>query len=334
MFNAKDLLDALVRGSSQRPQPPHSSPGGNDISDILREFTQGGRGGATAQQKPSQSGTAEADSGRETGSFGLDDILSELQRRTGDAGKSAGDVLGQARDGMREGADKIGQATGIEDILEKLSGGRSAGEVIEQVQNYMRENQLTTGAVLGGLGAIILGTQTGRSLATSAAKIGALALIGGLAYKAYQNYRAGRPPIANGPDDTEAAPSGSGFDADSVSDEAAVNYIRAMIAAAAADGRLDSAEQERIIGSLKEQGVDAEAEAFLAQQLNNPASIDALVEATRTPEERVQLYTAARLAIDPDTAAESNFLAVLGHRLGLDPDLIKHVNASARQVAA
>ena len=106
-----------------------------------------------------------------------------------------------------------------------------------------------------------------------------------------------------------------------------------MIAAAAADGRLDSAEQQRIVGSLKEQGLDAEAEEFLARELNNPASVDDLINSSRSREEDVQIYTAARIAIDPDTDAEQRFLAVLGKSLGLEEELVQHVNATARQAA-
>jgi hypothetical protein len=71
--------------------------------------------------------------------------------------------------------------------------------------------------------------------------------IGGLAYKAYQNYRDGQSP------------------------EASRN-----IAAAAADGRLDAKEQEQILSLLQEKGLDAQAEAFLANELNNPASVEEL----------------------------------------------------------
>ncbi|MGI9522315.1 MAG: DUF533 domain-containing protein, partial [Hyphomicrobiaceae bacterium] len=103
--------------------------------------------------------------------------MSELQHRAGGVGKTAGDVFGQATEGVREGAGKIGQATGLEDIIGQLAG---------------------------------------RSIAVNAAKIGALALIGGLAYKSYQNYSEGRPLINSG-EAPAAAPDGSGFEEASVS---------------------------------------------------------------------------------------------------------------------
>lgn len=327
MFDPKQLLEILVQGGGPQRAPASDAPAvSNDISDLLRQFTQGAPG-SDAPQRP----RASDDTPSQAQGGGLEDLLSELQRRAGGAGETAGDVFGQATEGVREGAGKIGRATGLDDIITQLGGGRSPQELIEEVQRYMEQNKLGTGAVLGGLGALILGTRTGRSFATSAAKIGALALIGGLAYKAYQNYQAGRPLITDRSETPQAAPRGSGFGEDALSTDATVTCIRAMIAAAAADGRLDSAEQQRIIGSLKEQGVDAEAEEFLARELNNPASVEDLINSSRSREEDVQIYTAARIAIDPDTDAEQRFLALLGKSLGLEEELLQHVNATARQ---
>jgi uncharacterized membrane protein YebE (DUF533 family) len=189
------------------------------------------------------------------------------------------------------------------------------------------------GAALGGLGALILGTRTGRSIAANAAKIGALAVVGGLAYRAYQNYRDGQAPEASRSIVPEAAPGGTGFEAESVTNDAARTYIRGMIAAAASDGRLDQDEQQRILGSLSQQGLGREAEEFLANELNNPASIADLVSGVRDEAEALQLYTAARVAIEPDTRGEQEFLYVLASRLGISEELRAHIDAGARGMA-
>ena len=333
MFDPKQILDMLVRGAGPQQSGPQPAAGSsNEISDLLRQFTERSSQSGT-QQSARPSPAAAPTSSDNSGMGGIDDLLSELQRRAGGVGETAGDVFGQATEGVREGAGKIGQATGLDDLIGQLGGGRSPEELLEQVQKYMQENKLGTGAVLGGLGALILGTQSGRAFASGAAKLGALALIGGLAYKAYQNYSQGKPLITDRSAATEAAPPGSGFDDQSIGNEAAVTYIRAMIAAAAADGRLDAGEQQRIVESLKQEGLDAEAEQFLANELNNPATIDELTGEWLSKEEAVQLYTAARIAIEPDTDAEKQFLAVLGERLGLDTQLMQHVDATARSAA-
>ena len=53
-----------------------------------------------------------------------------------------------------------------------------------------KDNPLATGALV----AVLLGTQTGRSVTGKAATLGGLSAIGGLAYQAYKNYQAGQQP--------------------------------------------------------------------------------------------------------------------------------------------
>jgi uncharacterized membrane protein YebE (DUF533 family) len=207
--------------------------------------------------------------------------------------------------------------------------GQGPGDLLEQLKELVRQNQLGAGAAAGGLGALVLGTKTGRSLAMKAAKIGGLALIGGLAYKAMQNYQAGRPLISSA-DDIAPAPSGTGYEPAAVTQESALLYVRGMIAAAAADGRIDETEQRKILGNLQQIGINAEAEEFLANELNNPASPADLAAAVQSPEQAVQLFTAARFAITDDTEEEHAFLAELAQSLGIDEQLAQHVDAAAR----
>lgn len=245
-----------------------------------------------------------------------------------------GQVLGQATSGVKEGAQRVDQATGASDRMREALGqatGKSPDELLSQLKDWIANNQLGAGAAAGGLGAIVLGTQAGRALAGSALKLGALALIGGLAYKALQNYQQGKPPLGGGQQvGLIEAPQGSGFEAGAVTHEAALLYIRGMIAAAAADGRIDAKEQQRIIGGLKQAGLDAEAEEFLANELNNPASAQELARAARSQQEAVQLFTAARIAVDLDTREEHQFLVSLANDLGLNRDLVVHIDAAAR----
>ena len=84
-----------------------------------------------------------------------------------------------------------------------------------------------------------------------------------------------------------------------------------------------------ILGGLKEANLDQEAHAWLAQELAKPASIDELVEAAESPELAAQIYTAARIAINPDTAPEKDFLAGLAGSLGLDAELVANIDAAA-----
>ena len=311
------------------------------LDDLMRQFN---------QDRDAPSGAGSAPAGGQGGGFGLDDLLRQLTEGQGrgqgaggvsqpsapGAGGGLGDILGQVFGQRPEGqggaAPRGGSAQdGLRDILEKMGGsGANADDIVRQITDFLGKNKLGAGAALGGLGALILGTRTGRSIAVNAAKLGALAVVGGLAYKAYQNYRNGQSPEASRNIVPEAAPGGTGFEADRVSNEAARTYIRGMIAAAASDGRLDSEEQQRILGSLQQQGLNREAEEFLAHELNNPATIDELARGVRDEAEALQLYTAARVAIDPDTRGEQEFLYVLADRLGISHELRAHIDAGAR----
>ena len=107
-------------------------------------------------------------------------------------------MLGQATSGVREGAGRLDEATGASGRARDAIGqatGQSPEELIAKLKDLIANNKLGAGAALGGLGALILGTGAGRALAGSAVRLGGLALIGGLAYKAYQNYQQGLPPL-------------------------------------------------------------------------------------------------------------------------------------------
>ena len=216
----------------------------------------------------------------------------------------------------------------------KQATGQDPNVILDQIKDWVSKNQMGAGAAAGGLGAIVLGTHAGRALAGKAVKLGSLALIGGLAYKALQNYQAGRPLLSP----AEAAqlieaPRGTGYETAAVTHDSALLYIRAMIAAAAADGRIDPAEQQKIFGSLKQAGMEAGAEEFLAKELNSPANVNDLVAAVKTEPEAVQVFTAARVAIDLDSQENNDFLVALGSGLGMDEKLMQHIDAAARGAA-
>ncbi|ODT46227.1 MAG: hypothetical protein ABS59_14910 [Methylobacterium sp. SCN 67-24] len=298
MFNAKSLLDALVSAGSQI--------------------------GAQAGQQGAQSG-----SGGLSGMLG--NIAQQVQQAGGAGGLAgmAGQIFGQATQGVQDAAQKTGLQQGATDIVGQISGGKTPEELLAQAKGMFGNNQLAAGAVLGGLGALIFGTSAGRSIAGSAVKVGGLALVGGLAYKAYQNYQAGKPLLGAEQRVLLPAPAGSGFEPEAASDANALIFIRAMIAASASDGHIDDSERGAILGGLREAGFDPEANAWLANEMANPASVDELVEGAESPELAAQIYTAARIAINPDKPAEKDFLAGLAGSLGLDAELVANIDAAA-----
>jgi uncharacterized membrane protein YebE (DUF533 family) len=75
-------------------------------------------------------------------------------------------------------------------------------------------------------------------------------------------------------------------------------------------------------------GLGAEAEAFIEAELAKPTDMDALVASAVTEEQKVELYTASRLAIEPDTRTERGYLDMLAGRLGLADGLVDHIEAT------
>ncbi|WP_018901950.1 tellurite resistance TerB family protein [Rhizobium sp. 2MFCol3.1] len=188
----------------------------------------------------------------------------------------------------------------------------------------------------GALATAVLGTKTGRNIAGNVATIGGLAAVAGLGYLAYKNYQSGKSPEATPqPAATTGQPialpppdSAFSLEGPQLSNDFALTLIRAMIAAAKADGHIDDAERANIMEKVREVDLGSEAEAFLRNELANPVDIDDLVAAARTEEQKVELYTATRLTINPDTRAERGYLDLLAGRLGLPDALLDHIDAT------
>ena len=79
-------------------------------------------------------------------------------------------------------------------LLDELLGSKIPGtestvrEKAGQATQLAKDNPLAAGALV----AVLLGTGTGRKVTGSALKLGGLAAVAGLAYKAYQNYQTGQ----------------------------------------------------------------------------------------------------------------------------------------------
>jgi len=224
-------------------------------------------------------------------------------------------------------------------LLDDLLGSKIPGtestvrDKAGQATQLAKDNPLAAGALV----AVLLGTGTGRAVTGSALKLGGLAAIGGLAYKAYQNYQNGKKPeetSASREPELLPPPADSGFDPQAApqgTEEFTLALVRAMIAAAKADGHIDEAERRKISDRLSLAGIDADAERFLREELERPLDIDALVASASTEEQRVELYTASRLTIDPNSRAERGYLDLLAGRLHLPDALVDHVEATVSQ---
>ena len=338
-----DLLGKL--GGAVQGSAPASQGGGQGggLGDLLGKLGGAVGGGNSAASQGGglgdilgKLGGASSQGGQ---GGGLEDMLRKLQQQVGAGGGQGGagggglmdvlgQILGQASSGVKEGARKVDDMTGASGRMREATGN-SPDEMMEKLKELVAQHQTGAMAAAAGVGATVLGTKTGRAMAGKAIKIGGLAMIGGLAYKALQNYQAGRPLIT-GADDVAAAPQGTGYETAAVTNESALLYIRGMIAAAAADGRIDAKEQQKLLGSVAQAGLGPHAQEFLNQELSNPASPAELAAQVKTEEEGVQLFTAARIAVDLHAEEEKAFLIELASQLNLDGALVQHIDAAAR----
>lgn len=206
---------------------------------------------------------------------------------------------------------------------------------------------VATGVVAGMLG----GGLARRAGLGGVAQIGGLALVGTLAYQAWQRHQQQQAQLA--PDQRGQgglrstiggvlsnlpgigdllggqAPAGSGFGAPAApvqQNELGVAMLTAMISAAKADGRVDQAESQRIVGQMEQAGLSGDEKSFVLSELAKPLNIEDVVRHAATPEVAAQLYTASALVIDEANDAERQYLATLAQRLKLDDAFVSELS--------
>ncbi len=251
------------------------------------------------------------------------------------------------------------------------TGGTGGSSAMQKGKEYLSNNAggLAGGAVAGGLAGYMMGSKKGRKMAKKTVQYGGLALVAGLAYKAYSDWQgnknaAPQQGIGQGqvPGHTQGhaqghsthtppqqytahqapqqaaivppVPEDSAFAVEAETETAnsfGAALVSAMIAAAKADGQIDSAEQDAIFAKIDELGLSNDEKAFLMDQLRRPLDIDSLVALAKNKEQAVELYVASLMAIEVDDPAEQGYLSMLSARLKLEPELVAHIHGSVSQ---
>ena len=130
----------------------------------------------------------------------------------------------------------------------------------------------------------------------------------------------------------DAAPSGSdegAYPPLAMEDQHALLLIRAMIAAANADGEISATERQRVLSALDEAGGGPEERQTVERELSQPQSLDALVRSVTDPDMAEQVYLASLMAVDRDHDAERAYLAYLASRLKIAPQRAEQLNQAA-----
>jgi uncharacterized membrane protein YebE (DUF533 family) len=183
------------------------------------------------------------------------------------------------------------------------------------------------GALLGGgiAGGIAGGLMSGKGAGKTGKKalqIGALAAVGGIAWKAYKSYsdqqaqdRAfGRGKYQDYSDSPQPqSPQQASlfaYDPQSLNEsqfDAVVNetnaqgqllLLRAMVAAAHADGHIDQTERMKIFDQVDAMDLSTEDKSSLFDEMRNPMSIEQLVAKVPCSEAAAEVYAISAIALD------------------------------------
>lgn len=173
---------------------------------------------------------------------------------------------------------------------------------------------LKTGAAAAGVLALLLGTQAGRRVTGAAVKVGSLAALGGLAYQMYRQWGAGTAS-AEGGTAQAAEPAMLEAPAPKASPEA---LLKAMIAAAKADGHVDSAELASIRQQLAEVDLEGDLNDMILEELTQPRSAsDIAALANSDMAVATEIYLVSAAIINEANEAEKAYLADLRAALQL-----------------
>ena len=186
----------------------------------------------------------------------------------------------------------------------------------------------TGGALAAGAMGLLLGNKTARKIGGQALTYGGLAALGVLAYKAYGNWQSQQASAPQGePQTLDRLPAAQ-------AEQHSQAILRALVAAAKADGHVDSRERELIEGEFSKLDNDPQLQHWLQAELNKPLDPAEVARAASTPEMAAEMYLASVLLVDEEHFMERAYLDELARQLKLDPALKAELEAQVRQVSA
>jgi uncharacterized membrane protein YebE (DUF533 family) len=178
-----------------------------------------------------------------------------------------------------------------------------------------------TGAAIGAATTLLLGTKAGRRIAGKVAAAGTIATVGALAYQAYKRWSQNHGTTPSAEDAPLAALSGP------AADKRNLTILRAMVAAANADGSIDPSEKAAIAAQLQTMDVSEESKAWLQREFQTPRTPWNVASLADTPAAAAEIYTFSSLIIDEANPSEEAYLEELRAALQLEPGLAADLKA-------
>lgn len=199
------------------------------------------------------------------------------------------------------------------------AGAGALGDMLGGVLGNLGKNKAALGGLAALAGAMLGG---GRGARRGAVGGGGLAMLASLAFQALR--KAGQNPS---PPRALLEPQTNQEQAQ-LEDDASI-IVKAMINAAKADGKIDDAEVQRIIGKLEKGGLTEEEKQFFVSEARKPLDLESVIRsAGNEPEMAAEIYAASLLAIEVDTKAERAYMQQLAQGLGLPDQAASYIESA------
>lgn len=189
-------------------------------------------------------------------------------------------------------------------------------------------NGMGKGALAAGAVALLLGTKTGREVTGGALKIGSVAALGGLAYKAYQHWQGDKTASSSA---QPVAPAALEQLDDNDADKRSKKLLQAIIAAAKADGHIDDNERGVINEFMSKLGNSTELSHFIQAELEKPLDPNEIAVDTDAPGLAAEVYLMSKIIINEANFMEKAYLGELAKALNLEQGLVAQLNRQAQQ---
>ncbi len=196
-----------------------------------------------------------------------------------------------------------------------------------------RLDGMKKGAMAAGVLALLLGTGAGRRVTGSALKIGSLAAIGGIGYKAYQNWMAQRNATEQEYQDMAQDAAGQGklvnFDKldPEQANERSQTLLKAMVAAAKADGHVNSKEEAAIKEQIVKLKLGDEVEGILQSEIARPLDVKEIAALAKDQAMASEIYLVSAVVTDQENTMEREYLDTLARTMELPDALVAQLQS-------
>ncbi|HEX4550988.1 tellurite resistance TerB family protein [Pseudomonas sp.] len=239
-------------------------------------------------------------------------------------------LRGQASAGQQSGASAGAGLGGLGGLLGGLLGGGGTGSGGAQSGGLggLLGGLLGGGGGLGGAlgGALGGGGSQSRSGGTNYAALASLGMMAFQAYQAWQRSQASAAP--------QQIPQTANLLAGPEVEEHSHAVLRALIAAAKADGEIDARERQMINGEISKHTDDPQLQQWFESEVAKPLDANEVAEAANgDPAMAAEMYLVSVILVDDQQDAERNYLDELAAALQIDPQLQVHLEQQAKPKA-